>query len=150
MLAIPAKARRWIRYALLAGALVSAYFLNVEVQSYLGRRALAETQLVSLPLSDALAQAKARAKPVLVDVSAIWCPTCRSLDREVFANPEVRRRLKAGYLFSRLEYESDDGQAFLKEHAASGFPTLWLLDGEGRVLKRLSVTLDPQAFLQQL
>lgn len=142
--------RRWWPTLAIAVVLVAGYFINVEVQTRLGRRALADTQLVSLPLPAALAQAKAESKPVLVDVAAIWCPTCRALDKNVFANPAVRSRLQADFVFCRLEYESPEGEAFLKQHDASGFPNLWLLDGDGRVLKHLTVTLDPATFLRQL
>lgn len=62
-------------------ALVGAYFINVEVQSYLGRQATAATGLVSLSFDEALVKASAEQKLVLVAVSAVWCSTCRKLDR---------------------------------------------------------------------
>lgn len=147
---LPPKFRFWLPVLGLGCVLVAGYFINVEVQSRLGERALASTGLVSHPLPAALARAKAESKLVLVDVSAIWCPSCRTLDREVFANADVRRRLTDNFVFTRLEYESPEGQSFLKDHEASGFPTLWLLDGSGQMLRRLQVTFDPAAFLAQL
>lgn len=129
---------------------VSAYFINVEVQTYFGQQALEKTGLVSLPFEQALNQAKNEKKLVLVDVSAIWCPTCRRLDNEVFADDDVRRFIKEKFVFSRLEYESDEGQKFLEKYKASGFPNLWLLDGDGKVVKRLKVTFDKGEFLWQL
>lgn len=129
---------------------VSAYFINVEVQTYFGHQALEKTRLISLPFEQALNQAKNEKKLVLVDVSAIWCPTCRRLDNEVFADDDVRRFIKEKFVFSRLEYESDEGQKFLEKYKASGFPNLWLLDGDGKVVKRLKVTFDKGEFLWQL
>jgi thioredoxin 1 len=87
---------------------------------------------------------------VLVDVAAIWCGTCRKLDKEVFANEKVRKTINERFIFTRLEYESTEGEEFLKKHNASGFPTLWLLDGDGNVIKRLNVTFSPEEFLSQL
>lgn len=49
--------RRWLSVALVAAAVFAAYLINVEIQSALGRRALAATGLVSLPLPEALARA---------------------------------------------------------------------------------------------
>lgn len=143
-------ARRWLSCALIAIGVFAAYLLNVEVQSALGRRALAATELVSLPLPEALVRAETEGKVVLVAVSAIWCPTCRRLDQTVFADAAVRERVGATLVFSRLEYESAEGQAFLEQHQASGFPTLWLLDASGQVVRRLELTFDPAAFLAQL
>lgn len=141
---------RYVFLVLLAVGILAAYFINVEVQSYWGRQALAKANLTSLPLEEALSKAKAESKLVLVDVSAIWCPTCRALDEKVFADTKVRQTINEKFIFSRLEYESDEGTKFLKEHNASGFPNLWLLDGNGKVVKRLRVTFDPNEFLQQL
>lgn len=129
---------------------ISAYFINVEVQSYRGRQALAATGLVSLPFDEALKTAKTENKLVFVDVSAIWCPTCRKLDKEIFADKEVRRAISQKYVFSRLEYESDEGQEFLEKYDVSGFPTLLLIDSEGRVVKRLAITFDPSEFIEQI
>ncbi len=129
---------------------VGAYFVNVEVQSLLGRRALEKTGLQSLPLDAALVRAKTENRLVLVDVAAIWCPTCRRLDNDVFADPEVRRALAERYVFARLEYESAEGAAFLEKHNATGFPNLWVLDQNGDVVRHLRVTFVPKEFIAEL
>lgn len=131
----------------LGGIAYGGYFA---VQSMLGREALKETQLVSLPLADALERAAREGKLVLVDVAAIWCPTCRRLDREVFAHPDVRRRIATDFVFSRLEYDSAEGRAFHERVGAAGFPTLWLVAPDGAVARRLDLTFEPRAFLAQL
>jgi len=128
----------------------SAYFINVEVQSYLGRQAFAETGLVSIPFSEAVGKAKAENKLVLVDISAIWCSNCRRLDQTVFSDEGVKSVLANDFIFTRLEYESEEGQAFLEKNNAGGFPTLWLVDGEGNTLRRFPVTYDPARFAGDL
>ena len=129
---------------------LAGYFINVEVQSYYGQQALAKAALPNHSLAQALAKANAENKLVLVDVSAIWCPTCRRLDNDVFADARVREKINERYVFSRLEYESAEGADFLEKHDAAGFPNLWLLDGRGAVVKKLRVTFSPSEFLQQL
>lgn len=129
---------------------LALYFINVEVQSYYGRQALARADLRNHTLAEALAKANSEDKLVLVDVSAIWCPTCRRLDNEVFANPQVRQKINEKFIFSRLEYESAEGTEFLEQHNAEGFPNLWLLDGKGNVVKKLQVIFEPSEFLKQL
>ena len=130
--------RRFISYLVIALIAVSAYFINVEVQSYWGRQALEKAALTNLSLEKALAKAKTENKLVLVDVSAIWCPTCRKLDNEVFANEKVKQKINERFIFSRLEYESLEGTAFLEKYQASGFPNLWLLDSDGNVVKKIA------------
>lgn len=120
----------------LAIAAVAGYFVNVEVQSYYGRQALARAALENHSLEEALKKARAENKLVLVDVAAIWCPVCRRLDNEIFANPQVKEKINEEYVFSRLEYESPEGTEFLEKNNAEGFPNLWLLDGDGNVVKK--------------
>lgn len=129
---------------------VSVYFINIEVQSYLGRRALEATGLEKLSLQNAIELAGRENKLVLVDVSAIWCSTCRKLDNEVFADDGVKAVIREDYVFSRLEYETDEGQKFLAERNVDGFPNLWVLDGEGKTVTQLRVIFDPAEFSKQL
>lgn len=142
--------RRLVSVVLYASIALGAYFLSVEVQSYWGRQAFEGTGLVSIPLEQALARAKAENRLVLVDVSAIWCSTCRRLDNAVFSDGGVKQFIGEHFIFTRLEYESEEGQQFLEKHEVSGFPTLWLLDGDEKVVKRLTVVFTPADFLRQL
>jgi thiol:disulfide interchange protein len=129
---------------------LAIYFANVELQSYYGRQTLAKSNRQNHRLDEALKKALSKNKLVLVDVAAIWCPTCRRLDNEIFANPQVQQKINEKYIFSRLEYESAEGTEFLEKHQATGFPNLWLLDGNGNVVKKLQVTFEPSEFLKQL
>ncbi len=139
-----------VSLAILIAIPVSVYFINVEVQSYWGRQALAATGLQSLSLEDSIAKAKSEDKMIIVDVSAIWCSTCRKLDKTVFADPHVRKVINEKFAFTRLEYESKEGTEFLKKHKTRGFPSLFLLDSDGNVVKRLRVVFEPSEFLSQL
>ncbi|MGD9590671.1 MAG: thioredoxin family protein [Pyrinomonadaceae bacterium] len=134
-------------YGMVALAL---YFGNVELQSFWGRQALANTGLVNVPFADALVRSKTENKPILLDISAIWCSNCRKLDSTVFSDISVKRAINERFIFSRIEYESEEGQKFLESHEVSGFPTVWILNGEGEVIKRVGITFEPSQFMQHL
>lgn len=129
---------------------LSAYFINVEVQSYFGRQALEKTGLQRFTLDEAMTKATAENKRILVDVSAIWCPTCRRLDNDIFAKESVKKVINEKFVFARIEYESPEGTQFLEKHKTTGFPNLWLLDNKGNAVKQLKVTFDEQEFIKQL
>jgi len=139
--------RSWAGFFLI---LALVYFANVELQSWLGRKALANTGLEPLSLNQALQNAKKEHKLILADMSAIWCQTCRKLDNEVFSDPRVKQAIKEKYIFSRVEYESDEGEIFMKQYAVKGFPTLLILDSNGNKLKQLNLVFDPESFIAQL
>lgn len=147
MVSIKRKALRYLAYALVPLAL---YVVNVEYQTWRGEQALAATELRFLPLDLALARARSSGKPVLADFSAIWCPACRRLHAEVFTDPAVKAAIRSGYELSRIDYEAPEAPAFMARYAVSGFPTLLLLDGEGRLLRRLPTGFDPAALAAEL
>jgi thiol:disulfide interchange protein len=120
------------------------------VQSYFGQQALEKTGLQRFTLDEAMTKATAENKQILVDVSAIWCPNCRRLDNDVFANESVKKIINEKFVFARLEYESPEGTAFLEKHNTNGFPNLWLLDGKGNAIKQLRVTFNAEEFIKQL
>ena len=147
----PRKPGSWlVKVLVVFGAITAAYFINVEVQTHLGEKARAATGLKIHSLEEALSQAKAEKKPVLVELSAVWCPSCRALDRNVLSVPEVAKAINAHYVFALIDYESESGEAFLKAHHLSGFPHLLLLKPDGTVQRHLAITYDPVAFLKQL
>ena len=139
-----------VQVALFAALAFAVYQGNVLLQSTLGKQALEATGLVSHPLDEALAQAEAGDKEVLVEVSAIWCPTCRRLDKAVLSDPRVHDAIAEDYVFTRLEYESDEGEAFMEEHGVRGFPMLLVLRPDGSFARQIPVRFDPEAFVAAL
>jgi len=129
---------------------LAAYFLNVEYQSHLGQKAIDATDLEVLAFQDALVESSKTGKPVLADLSAIWCPSCRRLDTEVLANEMVKSKIESDYIFARIEYESDEGAEFMEKYQVSGFPNLLVIDGQGNKLKNLPRTFSPEEFLAAL
>lgn len=142
--------RIWIRYAVIAVVILSAYFINVELQSYRGNQARAATGLEPIPLEEALAQSKLSGRPVLANLSAVWCPTCRVLEEKIFADQSISQKIRSDYIFTRLEYESDAGRAFLKKYGLTGFPHVLVLDGQGRVLRPIPMLFNAEIYLKNL
>jgi thiol:disulfide interchange protein len=131
----------WIFVA--AVVATGSYFAHTAWQTQRGEAALKAAALEFLPLDRALAQAKTQGRPVLVDFSAIWCPTCRVLHAEVFTNAAVKQAITSGYVLSRVDYESPEAQAFMQRYAVQGFPTLLVLSADGQLVRRVPISFDP-------
>ena len=94
----------------------------------------------------ALAQAKAEKKFVLLDFTGSdWCDWCMKLDKEVFAKPDFKAFAKENLVSVTLDFphgkklpkHTADQNAKLKaEHNVSGFPTIVLLDAEGKTVSK--------------
>ena len=139
-----------IRVLILAMVALAAYFINVEVQTRLGRTALRETGLEIHSLEQAFAIAQTESKPVLANLSAIWCPNCRKLDRKVFSDPAVGKTIERNFVYARIEYESEEGERFRQKYGLDGFPNLLILNADGTPVRRLQIGFDPEKFNQQL
>ncbi len=136
--------------AVVAVLALGGYYGFNTIQTQRGERALAATQLKFIPLPDALATAKSQHRPVLVDFSAIWCPTCRLLHQRVFTNAAVKAAISQGYVLARVDYDAPEAAAFMQKYDVTGFPSLLVLDGEGLLLRRLAVQFEPTAFVSEL
>jgi len=126
------------------------YFAHTQWQTQRGEAALKATALEFLPLDVALARGKAQGKPVLVDFSAIWCPTCRVLHAEVFTNATVKQAITLGYVLARVDYESHEAPEFMRRYAVQAFPSLLILSGDGTLVRRVPVNFDPVVFAASL
>jgi thiol:disulfide interchange protein len=143
--------KKRVLWSLIAALIaVGGYFAHTAWQTQRGEDALKATALDFLPIEQALARAKAQGKPVLVDFSAIWCPTCRVLHAEVFTNARVKQAITGGYVLSRVDYESPEAAAFMQRYAVQGFPSLLVLSADGTLLRRVPVVFDPAALAASL
>lgn len=100
-----------------------------------------------------LAQATARGQPALVEFSADWCTSCKTIEREVFGDPRVGRALEGVLLLRADVTRSDAAQlAFMRQHQVMGPPTLMLFDSKGAELRsqRLVGEFSPDTLLQRL
>lgn len=140
----------WLKWAGIIALIGAIYFAHKSLQTHLGQEALSAIDLDVLNFNVALAKAQAHNKLVLADMSAIWCPTCRKLDKEIFSNEQVKNVIEQHFVFARVEYESNDGEAFMKKYGVSGFPVLLVLNDSGEKLIRLPLTFDPELFVNNL
>jgi len=119
------------------------YFGNKGVQSYLGKQAVGDLSFTVHELDEAKAIAAKEGKLVLADYSAIWCPSCRKLDKEVFANKNVANSIDTNFIYTRLEHDTEQGNAFARQYDLVGFPRVLVLDPEGNQLVEMPLTFDP-------
>lgn len=58
------------------------------LQNYWGGQNFADTGLPKITLAEGLKRAQAENKPIIAELSATWCGTCRTMDRTVLSDPE--------------------------------------------------------------
>ncbi len=90
--------------------------------------------LVFEPYSaEAVRQAQADGKPVMLDFSANWCPPCRELEAGAFRDPEVSR---TGEQFVKLKADlsgdlSEEVKSLVERYQIRGVPAVLFLGPDG-------------------
>ena len=93
---------------------------------------------------EAKAKAKAENKPILINLTGSdWCAWCIEIEKEVFSSKEFQEYAKANVVlmeadFPRKKEQPEDlkkqNAELKKQYLAGGYPTVWLLDAEGKKL----------------
>ena len=86
---------------------------------------------------EALKQAGAQKKFVVLDMSASWCGYCRRMAREVYPDPEFVEYSR-NQVFVRLFADTDaEGTQLSRRFSVRAFPTIVVLDAQAHEVGRL-------------
>jgi len=100
-----------------------------------------------------LSKAKQENAFVLLDFYADWCISCKEMEVNTFANPEVSRELKQFVLLQAdVTANSQDNQALLKRYGLYGPPGILIFNQRSEEQKdqRVIGYMPPQRFLERL
>ena len=100
-----------------------------------------------------LSQAKQDQKLVLLDFYADWCISCKEMEVNTFANPEVSKELKQFVLLQAdVTTNSPENQALLKRFGLYGPPGILIfnLNSEEQKDQRVIGYMAPQRFIERL
>lgn len=146
---------RLVQILLLAAALVSVRPLQDwafgtpvgQMQAHLNF-----TQIKNVDeLNSALAEAKG--KPVMLDLYADWCVTCKEFEKYTFSDPQVQSALKETVLLqANVTANNAQDKALLKQLNVLGLPTILFFNQQGHEQPEQRVTgfMDAAAFSAHL
>lgn len=100
------------------------------------------------PFAEALRQARAEQKPLMVDTYAVWCGPCKQLDRMTFADPSVGAWAKKNVVAVKVDAEKGEGRRIANRYAVRAFPTILFLDPSGNELDRIAGVYGPADFIR--
>ena len=81
---------------------------------------------------EAFERAKNENKPVLLDISAVWCHWCHRLDHDTYSVPEVAEYIESNFIPIRVD--TDKRPDINRRYNMGGWPTTAFLTPDGRVI----------------
>jgi thiol:disulfide interchange protein DsbD len=115
-----------------------------------------DSALLWTPFSQtALAQAKTKGQPALLDFTAAWCQPCREMERRTFPHPGVRQLLSQ---FALLKVDvtngptNNDARQIINRYRIRGVPCYLFVNSQGRVMVRYTLVgfVEPEQFIAHL
>ncbi len=105
----------------------------------------AEHDLVRwMPISQAIGIARQTHRPVFYEFSAAWCGPCKTLEREVFMDEDLAKRINDRFVAVKvIDTQQEEGrnwpdvQALMDRYGVKGFPTIVIAGPDGSVLDRV-------------
>lgn len=98
------------------------------------------------PFDEVRAMADDADQPLLVDVYATWCAPCKALEAQVWESPEGRD-LTRGHLLWKVDFDTEEGQAFKRRYRILGLPTVLFLQPDGTEIDRVEGFAGKEEFL---
>ena len=96
---------------------------------------------------DAMAKAKSEDKLLFVDAYAKWCGPCKAMAKNVFTQQKVGDFFNVNFINLKLDMEEADGVTFGHKYPVSAYPTLFFLDGEGKIVKTIKGGQQPEGLI---
>lgn len=92
--------------------------------------------------------ARQKHKLIIVDVYTDNCHWCNRLEHETFQNPGVVAELSDRFIWLKLHARVNAAE--LKPYVISGYPTVLVIDAQGKVVTSISGYLPPEQFAERM
>lgn len=94
-------------------------------------------EFVQIKWQEALEKAKQENKLLFVDSYAQWCGPCKRMAKYEFVKPEVGDIYNSNFVNLKLDMETKNGRTFDSKYPVSAYPTMFFLNGDGEVVKKV-------------
>jgi thioredoxin 1 len=90
-----------------------------------------------ISFEQALKKAKKEKKLIFVDAYAVWCGPCKWMEANTFREKEVGDAFNKEFINLKIDMEKGEGPELARKYNVRAYPTLLLIDGDGKVVKRI-------------
>lgn len=98
--------------------------------------------------ASALAKARKENKLVFLDAHARWCRPCKIMKKTTFMDASVASFYNKKFINVEMDMERGEGPKLAEKLGLRAYPTLYFIDGNGKVVKIHEGAMGAQDFLQ--
>src|SRR5690554_1585582 len=91
----------------------------------------------TLSFDEAIQKAKKEKKLIFLDAYAVWCGPCKMMDRTTFKSEEVGKVFNKNFINIKIDMEKGEGPDIARKYQVRAYPTMMLINAEGKVEKRI-------------
>lgn len=98
--------------------------------------------------SEALAQARATGKPIMIDFTAEWCAACHEMEKLTYTDPRVVAAAE-GFVTAMIDCTDEADPIVLevqKKYGVLGLPTVVFVTADGRLLEKTTGFVEADDF----
>lgn len=107
-------------------------------------------QFSRLPFAEALKKAGQEKKLIFIDCYTTWCGPCKMMSEQVFTLKHIGDFFNEHFVNLKIDMEKGEGRDLQKRYAVNAFPTMMLLDAEGRVVYKMVGASDSRGFMEKI
>jgi thioredoxin-like negative regulator of GroEL len=96
-----------------------------------------------------LNDAKKSGKPIVMVFSAVWCPPCQAMKKDVYPSEAVKA-LHDKFEWAYLDTDDNDNAKAAKEFGVEGIPHIQFLDASGKPIDKQVGGSSPESFAAKL
>ncbi len=101
-----------------------------------------------LSWKDAMAKAKKENKLIFIDVYTSWCGPCKLLKKNTFPDKTLGAYFNKNFINIAIDAEEGEWVQFAEQNAVRGYPTLLIMDKNGKEAGRTMGYMPAEQLLQ--
>lgn len=104
----------------------------------------------TLSFDEAIQKAKKEKKLIFLDAYAVWCGPCKMMDRTTFKSEEVGKVFNKNFINIKIDMEKGEGPNIARRYQVRAYPTMMLINAEGKVEKRILGAMGDKQLLSEV
>ena|SRR5690554_5192392 len=104
----------------------------------------------TLTFEEAIQKAKKEDKLIFLDAYAVWCGPCKLMDRTTFKSEKVGAVFNKNFINIKIDMEKGEGIDIARKYQVRAYPTMMLINKEGKVEKRILGAVQDTQLLEEV